>query len=97
MSFACPRDIWLCPTFGVQFIYHRLFLSRLSIVKANVFVKPNEQNRIRSSYTMARKGAMKWSSHSVFATPKIRACKAIHNKFVPKSEELERILVWDFC
>ena len=42
-------------------------------MKANVFVKPNEQNRIRSSYAMARKGAMKWSSHSVFATPKIRA------------------------
>ena len=35
--------------------------------------------------------------HSVFATPKIRACKEIQNKPLPKSEELERILVKDFC
>ena len=35
--------------------------SRHGIIKANVFVKPNEQNRTRSSYVMARKGAIKWS------------------------------------
>ena len=42
-------------------------------MKANVFVKPDEQNKARFNSAMARKGAMKWNSHSVFATPKIRA------------------------
>ena len=35
--------------------------SRHGIIKANVFVKPGKQNRTRSSYVMARKGAIKWS------------------------------------
>ena len=34
---------------------------------------------------------------SALAAPKIRACKAIHNKFVPKSEVFERIFSRDFC
>ena len=39
-------------------------------MKSNVFVKPDEQNKARFNSAMARKGAMKWNSHSVFATPK---------------------------
>ncbi|WP_158214848.1 hypothetical protein [Prevotella sp. P4-98] len=39
-------------------------------MKANVFVKPDEQNKARFNSAMARKGAMKWNSHSGFATPK---------------------------
>ena len=34
--------------------------------------------------------------HYVFATPKIRVCKAIPIKIFPKSEELERIFSQDF-
>ena len=33
---------------------------------------------------------------SALTAPEIRACKAIQNKFVPKSEVFERILSWDF-
>ena len=39
-------------------------------MKSNVFVKPDEQNKARFNSAMARKGAMKWNSHSGFATPK---------------------------
>ena len=46
-------------------LHHRLFLSRLGIVKA--------------------------CFHSTLAAPKIRACKAIHYKILPKSEVFERI------
>ena len=35
-----------------------------------LFSLSHEQNKARFNYAMARKGAMKWSSHSVFATPK---------------------------
>ena len=35
-------------------------------------------------------------SHSVFATPKIRACKAIPIKIRPRSEVFERIFSQDF-
>ena len=54
-------------------------------MKANVFVKPDEQNKARFNSAMARKGAMKWNSHSVFATPKIRAVRRSITKSFPEA------------
>ena len=53
-------------------------------MKSNVFVKPDEQNKARFNSAMARKGAMKWNSHSVFATPKHLAFRLL-KKFISQN------------
>ncbi|OYP43728.1 hypothetical protein CIK89_07765 [Prevotella sp. P4-119] len=57
-------------------------------MKPNVFVKPDEQNKARFNSAMARKGAMKWNSHSVFATPKHLAFRLL-KKFTEHTEYTE--------
>ena len=58
-------------------------------MKANVFVKPDEQNKARFNSAMARKGAMKWNSHSVFATPKHLAFR-LPKKATDHTEDTEK-------
>ena len=58
-------------------------------MKANVFVKPDEQNKARFNSAMARKGAMKWNSHSVFATPKHLAFRLL-KKSTDHTENTEK-------
>ena len=53
-------------------------------MKSNVFVKPDEQNKARFNSAMARKGAMKWNFHSVFATPKYLAFRLL-KKFISQN------------
>ncbi|OYP38000.1 hypothetical protein CIK90_07010 [Prevotella sp. P5-126] len=59
-------------------------------MKANVFVKPDEQNKARFNSAMARKGAMKWNSHSVFATPKHLAFRLPPKKSTDHTENTEK-------
>ena len=55
-----------------------------------LFSLSHEQNKARFNSAMARKGAMKWNSHSVFATPKhlaVRQLKKNPSKFRLNSDD----------